>query len=191
MIIITAHDALLIVDVQNDFLPGGALAVPEGDEVIPVINQLTRLPFGVIVATQDWHPSDHISFEKQGGPWPRHCVAGTQGADLAALLDAEPVGVILRKGRSSEIDSYSAFSDNNGIAATGLAGLLAGAGVTRVFVAGLALDICVAATAIDAKKSGFDTLVVIDACRAVGDAEDAETAMRTAGVRLVTSDGLA
>lgn len=188
---VTAQDALLIVDVQNDFLPGGALAVPAGDEVIPVISRLMHLPFGVVIATQDWHPPGHISFATSGGPWPEHCVAGTEGAELAGLLDTTAVSMILRKGRASEADSYSAFADNNGQNDTGLGAFLKAGGIRRVFITGLALDVCVAATALDALKQGFAAVVLPDACRAVGAAEDALTRMKDAGVQIMDSTALA
>lgn len=193
MISVTPADALLIVDVQNDFLPGGALAVPDGDSVIPVINRLAGLPFGSVVATQDWHPANHMSFVAQGGPWPAHCVAGTPGADLAAGLLTAPVGLVLRKGRAVDVDSYSAFSDNNTDqpATTGLAAWLRAVGVTRVFVTGLALDVCVTATACDAQRTGFDTFVVVDACRGIAPPEEATARLVEAGIPLVSSDTLA
>lgn len=191
MITVTPQSALLVVDVQKDFLPGGALAVPGGDEIIPVINHLARLPFGVVIATQDWHPADHMSFVTQGGPWPVHCVAGTDGATLAALLDDEPVGAIFRKGRSRDVDSYSAFFDNEGKRPSGLVSLLKELGITRVFVTGLALDVCVSATADDAVKAGFEAVVIADACRGTGPAEPALADLRRAGVTLTTSDRLA
>ncbi|WP_323990654.1 MULTISPECIES: bifunctional nicotinamidase/pyrazinamidase [Nguyenibacter] len=173
MIPITAHDALLVIDVQNDFLPGGALVVPRGDAVIPVINHLTRLPFGQQAASQDWHPHGHASFASTHGPhaphgtWPDHCVAGTHGAELAPALDQTRVGMVIRKGRALDIDSYSAFLDNDRTTRTGLEFWLRGLGVTRVFITGLALDYCVAFTAIDAKTLGFETFVVEDACRGI------------------------
>jgi nicotinamidase/pyrazinamidase len=155
-------DALLVVDVQNDFCPGGALAVPDGDAVVPVINLIARA-FPTVVATQDWHPRGHISFasrhqgknpfeviEIQGVEqvlWPEHCVEGTPGADFHPELDATSLRFVLRKGTSPEVDSYSAFAENDGRTTTGLAGLLQELGVDRIFVSGLATDICVRATA--------------------------------------------
>ncbi|GBQ26787.1 bifunctional nicotinamidase/pyrazinamidase [Gluconacetobacter azotocaptans] len=180
MIQITGHDALLIIDVQNDFLPGGPLAVPDGDAVVPVINHLTRLPFGQQAASQDWHPPGHASFAgahpkgaAPAGTWPDHCIAGTRGAALAASLDQTRIGLIVRKGRAPDVDSYSAFLDNDRVTRTGLEYWLSGLGIRRVFVAGLALDYCVAFTAIDAKTLGFDTFVVEDACRGIAPAPDA------------------
>lgn len=164
------HDALIIVDVQNDFLPGGALEVPDGDAVIPPLNRLAALPFGCVVATQDWHPPDHISFAAQGGPWPVHCVHASAGADFPDLLDLRPVTHIIHKGTTRGRDSYSAFFDNEGETSTGLDGLLRALGIERVVIGGLALDYCVAATARDAARLGFTTIIVPDACRAVAGA---------------------
>jgi len=190
---ITTRDALIIVDVQNDFLPGGALAVPEGDAVIAPINALAaRCGFGQIVATQDWHPHDHMSFSAQGGPWPRHCVAGDTGAQLAAELNAAPIGLVLRKGRSQSVDSYSAFMDNDGGSDTGLSAWLRAHGVERVFVCGLALDFCVAATAEDAVKHGFASVVIEDACCAVlSDRSAVAARLSSAGVHLTSTADLA
>ena len=167
MPVVTATDALLIIDMQVDFLPGGALAVTGADALVPVINRLGHLPFGLIVATQDWHPADHVSFRKRGGPWPVHCVAGSEGAALSPALDQARIGVLLRKGLDRDIDSYSAFGDNDRIGRTGLEGLLRDRGITRVFLTGVALDYCVAASARDACRAGFDTVVLHDACRSV------------------------
>ncbi|GBR04782.1 isochorismatase family protein [Acetobacter oeni] len=190
MITVKPQDALLIIDVQNDFLPGGSLAVPGGDEIISVINRLGRLPFGAVIATQDWHPVEHMSFVGSGGLWPEHCVAGTQGAELATLLSDEFISIILRKGRYKESDSYSAFFDNAG-RTTGLSSLMDGLGIARVFIAGLALDVCVTATAKDAQKTGFDTFVIMDACRGIGSVHEAETRLSDVGIAMVQSDGLA
>lgn len=167
MPVVTATDALLIIDMQVDFLPGGALAVTGADALVPVINRLGHLPFGLVVATQDWHPADHVSFRKRGGPWPVHCVAGSEGAALSPALDQARIGVLLRKGLDRDIDSYSAFGDNDRIGRTGLEGLLRDRGITRVFLTGVALDYCVAASARDACRAGFDTVVLHDACRSV------------------------
>ncbi|WP_019091613.1 nicotinamidase [Komagataeibacter europaeus] len=164
---ITATDALLIIDMQADFMPGGPLGVPGADRLPSLINPLCDLPFGVIVATQDWHPAGHVSFVGRGGPWPVHCVAGTPGADLSPALAQAHVGVVLRKGLHPDVDSYSAFEDNDHASRTGLDGLLKGRGITRVFVVGVALDYCVAATARDAVRAGFATFVLPDACRGV------------------------
>lgn len=159
--------ALLIVDAQNDFLPGGALAVPEGDAIVPVVNDLACSGFNLVVATRDWHPADHCSFTAQGGPWPAHCVAGTKGADFPEALDLRPVGHIVHKGLDPARDSYSAFFDNEYAASTGLDGLLRARGISGVVVCGLALDFCVAATARDALRCGFWARIVPRACRAI------------------------
>jgi nicotinamidase/pyrazinamidase len=146
----TTHDrdALIIVDVQNDFCPDGALAVTEGDEVIPVINKLAP-HFGTVVATQDWHPQGHSSFQQQGGPWPIHCVANTAGAALHADLDQQPITLRVKKATTAAVDAYSGFDG------TDLAAQLRQRGVQRVYVTGLALDYCVDATARDAHAAGF------------------------------------
>jgi len=193
MINITKTDALIVVDVQNDFLPGGALAVPDGDAVIAPINALmAQQPFGQIVATQDWHPADHMSFVAQGGPWPQHCVAGSPGAALASGLNTAPIGLVLRKGRSQPIDSYSGFMDNAGNGDTGLGAWLRAQGITRAFVCGLTLDFCVAATAEDAMKQGFTSIVLGDACRAVLQSSDTVASrLAAAGVSLMVSSDLA
>lgn len=174
--------ALLIIDVQNDFCPGGALAVPDGDAVIPAINAL-QPGYDLVVASQDWHPPDHRSFASQhpgravgelttldGLPqvlWPDHCVQGTPGAALRADLDQARVAAIFRKGTDRAIDSYSAAFDNGHRKATGLIPYLRGLGVTHVDVVGLATDYCVAFTAQDLADAGFATAVLRDACRGV------------------------
>jgi nicotinamidase/pyrazinamidase len=202
-------DALLVVDVQNDFCPGGALAVPDGDAVVPVINRITRA-FPIVVATQDWHPRGHISFasrhegknpfeviEIQGTEqvlWPDHCVEGTPGADLHPELDATALRFVLRKGTNREVDSYSAFMENDGKTTTGLTGLLQELGAERIFVSGLAIDVCVRATALDGRKAGFQVVVLEDACRAVdvppGNLERALQEMRGRDVRILSADEL-
>ena len=190
-----------MVDVQNDFLPGGRLAVAEGDAVIPVINRLAAR-FATVVLTQDWHPASHASFASSHpgrapfdtvplpyGPqvlWPDHCVQGTPGAALAAGLDVPHAQLILRKGHHPTVDSYSAFLEADRRTPTGLAGYLRDRGAARVFVAGLATDYCVAFSAIDAAAAGFDTFVIEEACRAIDrDASLAAawTRMGQAGVR--------
>lgn len=193
MTLISSRDALLVIDVQNDFLPGGALAVPNGDAVVPLINRLSALPFGAVVATQDWHPPSHVSFQtsEPAGPWPPHCVAGTDGAALAAGLDCAPVALVLRKGRSKTVDSYSAFLDNDHASATGLASWLREVGVERVFVTGLALDYCVSATAVDAMDAGFESIVIVDACRGIGPRDEALQKLAAAGVGIAESAALA
>lgn len=170
MIEIGPADALIIVDVQNDFLPGGALAVRDGGNVIAPINALSAgLPFGIVVATQDWHTPDHASFDAQGGPWPSHCVAGSPGAALAASLSQSAVAAIIRKGRLKGRDSYSGFLDNDHVSETGLSGLLRALGIRRVFVCGLAYDFCVSATALNAVDLGFGSFVIEDATQGIGD----------------------
>lgn len=190
--------ALLLVDIQIDFLPGGALAVPEGDAVVPVASRLAQA-FPLVVATQDWHPPEHVSFatrhpgrepfevveleiEAPGGErrtlaqtlWPEHCVQGTRGADLAPGLETRPVEAIFRKGTDPQIDSYSAFFDNEHLKKTALGEHLRGRGVEEVVVAGLAADVCVAYTARDARRLGFRTTVVRDATRGIGGPEAVE-----------------
>lgn len=202
-------DAMIVVDVQNDFLPTGALPVPRGDEVVPVINALMDR-FAIVVATQDWHPANHGSFaashpgrnpgelgELAGLPqvfWPVHCVQATPGADFAPGLRTERFTAIFRKGVDPRIDSYSGFSDNGRRRSTGLAGALRDLGVTRVFVVGLATDYCVKATALDALAAGFEVVCIEDACRGVnlkpGDVDRALAEMRAAGVHIVKSDEL-
>ena len=172
-------DGLIVVDVQNDFCQGGALAVPDGDAVVAPTNQLIdRVPF--VVATRDWHPPDHHSFAAQGGPWPEHCVQGTRGAQLHSDLDVASVDVVVDKGQDPALDGYSGFEQ------TGLEQLLREHGVDTVHVAGLALDYCVRATALDARRLGFDVVVHRDATRAVdaspGDGERAVQELREAGV---------
>lgn len=175
-------DALLVVDVQNDFCPGGALAVPDGDAIVPVINRLAQR-FDHVLLTQDWHPAGHQSFASRHpgrtpfetidvayGPqtlWPDHCVQGTPGADFHPALALPQAELIIRKGFRPEIDSYSAFFENDRATPTGLAGYLRERGLTRVVVAGLALDYCVRYSAEDAHRLGFEVVVVIDATRAI------------------------
>jgi nicotinamidase/pyrazinamidase len=197
--------ALLIIDVQNDFLPGGALAVPHGDEVIPVINRLIPR-FPLVFATQDWHPRNHGSFASNhpgrrvgefidlGGLrqilWPDHCVQETPGAAFAPGLDQVPIQHVVRKGQDPSIDSYSGFFDNGHRQSTGLGEDLRARGVKEVYVLGLATDYCVKFTALDAHSLGFNTYVITDGCRGVnllpGDADRALAELAAAGVRLVT-----
>ena len=147
-------EALVIVDFQNDFTPGGALAVPDGDDVAARLNELTASNrFDLVVATRDWHPPDHSSFAAQGGPWPVHCVAGSDGAQLHPALDTARVDVILDKGTDRDTEGYSGFDG------TELAALLRERGIDRVTVAGLATDYCVRATALDALREGFEVIV--------------------------------
>ena len=203
----TDDTALLLVDIQNDFCDGGALAVPSGAEVVPIANRLAATARWVVI-TQDWHPPGHRSFasshpgrqpfdvvEMPYGPqvlWPDHCVEGTEGAELHRDLDARRADLILRKGTNPDVDSYSAFYETDRITKTGLAGALRERGVRRVVLAGLALDYCVAYSAVDARRVGFEAVVVEDACRAIdvgGSLESACTLMAGAGVtRVAMSD---
>jgi len=201
--------ALILVDIQNDFCPGGALAVANGDEVVPVANKLAHR-FDLVVATQDWHPRDHGSFAAnhpgtEPGQvidldgldqvlWPVHCVQGSDGAAFRADFDTRWVNEVFRKGTDPGIDSYSGFYDNGHRQATGLADYLREKGVGAVYVLGLATDYCVKFTALDAVSAGFDTYLVEDGCRAVelqeGDAERAIDRMREAGVTVLASTDL-
>jgi nicotinamidase/pyrazinamidase len=178
------HDmrALLIVDVQNDFCPGGALAVPEGDKVVPVINRLMD-HFDVIVASKDWHPQQTIHFQK----WPPHCVQGTHGAEFHPNLQSKNIQKVFLKGTGNKDDGYSAYEATS----EDLAQYLKSKGVTELYVTGLATDYCVRASALDANKKGFRTYVVTDAIAAVdvhpGDGQKALDEMKSAGIRLVKS----
>lgn len=182
--------ALILVDIQNDFCPGGALAVPEGDAVVPVANRLMPY-FPVVVTTQDWHPPNHCSFREQGGPWPPHCVQNTPGAELHPQLNRSSITDQVRKGFLPEKDAYSGFEgvDTQG---RSLAELLRAKGIEEVYVAGLATDYCVRATVLDALKHGFRVHAVVDGMRAVnvqpGDDQKALAEMRAAGAILETSD---
>lgn len=197
-----AKTALIVVDVQNDFCPGGALAVSGGDEVVPVINEMMPR-FDTIVLTQDWHPADHSSFASQHSGkspfdvvemdygaqvlWPDHCVQGTRGADFHPLLNTDAAQVVVRKGFLREIDSYSAFFENDRITPTGLFGYLETRGITSVVMTGLATDFCVAYSALDAARLGFDVSLEMKACRAIdleGSAEAALDEMRSKGVKI-------
>jgi nicotinamidase/pyrazinamidase len=185
-------DVLIVVDVQNDFCPGGALAVPHGDEVVPVVNSLATR-FRNVVLTQDWHPRGHLSFASshpgkkpfatitaQYGPqvlWPDHCVQGTPGAAFHHALDIPHAALIVRKGTDRAIDSYSALYENDRTTPTGLTGYLRERGFSRVFLAGLALDFCVRYSAEDARREGFAVFVVEDGCRGI-DVEGSVAATR-------------
>lgn len=179
-------EALIVVDVQNDFCAGGALAIDGGDEVVDPVNRLAA-QHDLVVATRDWHPSDHGSFVAGGGPWPPHCIQDTEGAQLHSDVDADALSHVIDKGEDPVLDGYSAFE------ATGLEQLLRERGVDRVHVAGLALDYCVKNTALDARRHGFDVVVHRDATRAVnvepGDDERAVAELRGAGVEVVTEAG--
>lgn len=184
-------DALLIVDLQYDFLPGGSLGVPNGDQVLGPINRLIALfaQQGLpVYASRDWHPDNHCSFAARGGPWPPHCVAGTRGAAFSEALQLPPGATIVSKADTAEVDAYSAF---NG---TGLAEQLRTRGVRRVVVCGLATDYCVLNTALDARATGFDVLIIPEAMRAVevapGDGERAIARMAERGALPVLVDEL-
>ena len=203
------RDALLVIDVQNDFCEGGSLAVPGGSEVVDVVNDLAPR-FGTCVFTQDWHPPAHRSFasshpgrqafdmiEMPYGPqvlWPDHCVQDTAGADFHPALTLTPAQVVIRKGFRPDVDSYSAFFENDRVTTTGLTGLLRERGIDRVFVAGLALDFCVRYSAEDARAQGFATVVVEDACRAIdqdGSRADTLASFETNGIELAVSADIA
>lgn len=184
----TASDALVVVDVQRDFCPGGALAVAGGDEVVPIINELTK-KFDHLVFTRDWHPADHCSFspapEYHDKSWPVHCVAGSSGAAFAEGLDVPAHALVVDKGTAADREAYSGFEG------TTLAETLRGRGVESIVVCGLATDYCVKNTALDGLRHGFRVTVVQDACRGVdvppGTADAALREMAAAGVRLATS----
>ena len=200
--------ALVVVDVQNDFCPGGALEVPDGAAVVPAINRIAPR-FAACVLTQDWHPPGHLSFasshpgaEPFGTTtlpygeqvlWPDHCVQGTAGADFHPGLAAERADLVLRKGFRREVDSYSAFYENDRRTPTGLAGYLRSRGVTRLYFSGLATDFCVAYSAVDGAREGFEAAVIEDACRAIdldGSLDAAWERMAAAGVARVRASGL-
>jgi nicotinamidase/pyrazinamidase len=199
----TLQDILIVVDVQHDFLPGGALAVGDGHEVIPPINALSRR-FPHAILTQDWHPAGHVSFasshagkrpfETRELPygsqvlWPDHCIQGTRGAEIADGLDIPHAQLVLRKGYHGHTDSYSGFVEADRTTRTGLAGYLRERGIRRVFCAGLATDFCVSWTALDAKEAGFESFVVEDACRAIdtgGSLAAAFAAWERAGIQRI------
>jgi nicotinamidase/pyrazinamidase len=200
---------LIVVDVQNSFLPGGSLAVPRGNEVVPVINDLAKR-FANVVLTQDWHPIGHRSFASSHPGkkpfdkitldygeqilWPDHCVQGTEGARLCGDLDVAHAQLVLRKGYHMNVDSYSAFIEADGKTTTGLRGYLQERGIDKVYVCGLATDFCVAWTALDARKLGFAAVVIDDACRAI-DTQDSLAAawerMERAGVKRMQSSDVA
>jgi nicotinamidase/pyrazinamidase len=200
------NDVLIVVDVQHDFLPGGALAVPDGDAVIEPINRLAKR-FRHVVLTQDWHPEGHASFASSHpakqpfemadlhyGPqvlWPDHCVQGTSGAEISRDIDIPHAQLVIRKGYNAGIDSYSGFKEADRRTSTGLEGYLKERGFRRVFCAGLALDFCVAWTAVDAAGAGFETYLIEDASRPIdtnGSLEKAWRELEAAGVRVITSE---
>ena len=182
--------ALILVDIQNDFCPGGALAVNEGDQIVPVVNRLMPR-FPLVLSTQDWHPVNHISFRERGGPWPPHCVQGTRGAELHSDLKTDTIAHYFRKASSPDNDDYSEFAgkDDRGRA---LDEILRSYGVKKVYVAGLATDYCVLETVLDGLKHGYEVYAVTDAMRAVNvnaaDGEEALQTMSSRGAHLVTSD---
>jgi len=203
------RDVLLVVDIQNDFCPGGNLAVPRGDEVVPLVNGLAE-KFAHVVLTQDWHPRGHLSFasshagtkpyqtiEVSYGPqvlWPDHCVQGTKGAAFRDDLKIANAELVLRKGYHRQIDSYSAFYENDRKTHTGLAGYLRERGFKRVFLAGLAFDFCVRYSAEDAHREGFEAVVIEDACRAIdmdGSAAATRALFKSLGIRCATAGELA
>ena len=203
-----ADEVLLVIDVQNDFMPRGALPVAHGDEVVPVINRLARA-FSHVVVTQDWHPAKHVSFaENHAGRapfdmttlsygqqvlWPAHCVQDTDGAALHRNLNVPHARLVIRKGHHVDVDSYSAFMEADRITPTGLAGYLRDVGVKRVYCCGLATDYCVAWSALDARSAGFEAVVIDDACRAIdldGSLARAWEQMTAAGVSRIGSTDL-
>jgi nicotinamidase-related amidase len=202
------NDALIVTDIQNDFCPHGPLAVPKGDEIIPIINRIGRY-FPHVILTQDWHPQGHHSFasshphkkpydtfEASYGTqilWPDHCVQGSTGASFHAMLDLPASELVIRKGFSRELDSYSAFFENDHKTRTGLGGYLGERGLLRLFFVGLATDFCVTYSALDARKLGFEVYLIEDACRAIdlrGSLEESMKKLNDAGVRLVKSTEL-
>ena len=207
--LVTAQDVLIVTDVQNDFCPGGALAVPGGDTVIDVIHRVAPR-FEHIVLTQDWHPAGHTSFasshpgkrpfeqiELSYGAqtlWPDHCIQGSRGADFYPALHLPQAELVLHKGFDPLIDSYSVFFENDRVTPTGLAGYLRERNLTRVFFAGLAYDYCVGYSALDARRLGLQAVIVRDACRAIdlnGSVARIEAEFAQAGVKLIESEELA
>ena len=200
---------LLLVDLQNDFMPGGPLAVPGGDQIIPIINQLIP-KFPLVVASQDWHPANHLSFAvnhpgKKVGEvillddieqilWPVHCVRDTNGAEFVANLNKKPIEKVFHKGTDERIDSYSAFFDNSRRKSTGLADFLRSSGVEELYIAGVATDYCVLYTVLDAIELGFKVCVITDACKAINlspeDEDEAFMSMNEEGAILLTSSVL-
>lgn len=201
------QDALLIIDVQNDFCPGGALEVPAGDEVVTIINNVSH-KFQTIVLTQDWHPAGHASFASTHSAepfstttlhygeqtlWPDHCVQGSHGAEFHSQLQTDSAALVIRKGMHPDIDSYSAFFENDQTTTTGLSGYLKRLGIKRVFCAGLAFDYCVRFTAEDAVKENFETVVIEDACRSIdmdGSADAARDSFLQTGISMIQSSSL-
>ncbi|MBH3404373.1 bifunctional nicotinamidase/pyrazinamidase [Pseudomonas glycinae] len=205
---ISPRTALLVIDVQNDFIPGGQLAVPEGDLIVPLINRLAG-QFRQVVIAQDWHPAGHASFASshpgrqpyeviqlpygEQTLWPDHCIQGSRGAEFHTGLDLPHAQLIIRKGCNPDIDSYSAFLEADRVTTTGLAGYLKERGIDTVYMVGLALDFCVMFSALDARAAGFNAFVVLDACRAIdlnGSLASAIERMQVAGVGLIKSTEL-
>ncbi len=197
--------AFILVDIQNDFCPGGALEVPGGDEIIPVVNALQK-KFELVVATGDWHPPGHVSFASTHGKkvgetirtngieqvlWPDHCVQNTWGAEFRSSLDTSGISRVFLKGTDPQIDSYSGFFDNQHLRSTGLEDYLKDNKVRAIYIAGLATNVCVQFTALDGVELGFETLVIEDACRGVelepGDIDRAWENMRASGVKIIKS----
>ncbi|MEJ1229170.1 bifunctional nicotinamidase/pyrazinamidase [Pseudomonas sp. CCNWLW56] len=204
----TTNTALLVIDVQNDFIPGGQLAVPGGDEIVPLINRLGR-SFRQVILAQDWHPAGHASFASshpgrqpfdlielpygEQKLWPDHCIQGTQGAELHPALDLPHAQLIIRKGCNPGTDSYSAFMEADRQTPTGLTGYLKERGIDTVYLVGLALDFCVMFSALDARAAGFNAFVLLDACRGIdteGSMESAIRRMQEANVELIQSSVL-
>lgn len=202
---ISPRTALLVIDVQNDFIPGGQLAVPEGDLIVPLINRLAG-QFKQVVIAQDWHPAGHASFASshpghqpydviqlpygEQTLWPDHCIQGSRGAEFHSGLDLPHAQLSIRKGCNPDIDSYSAFLEADRVTTTGLAGYLKERGIDTVYMVGLALDFCVMFSALDARAAGFNAFVVLDACRAIdlnGSLATAIERMQVAGVGLIQS----
>ncbi|TEA63828.1 bifunctional nicotinamidase/pyrazinamidase [Pseudomonas sp. CH235] len=205
---ISPRTALLVIDVQNDFIPGGQLAVPEGDLIVPLINRLAG-QFKQVVIAQDWHPAGHASFASshpgrqpydviqlpygEQTLWPDHCIQGSRGAEFHSGLDLRHAQLVIRKGCNPDIDSYSAFLEADRVTTTGLAGYLKERGIETVYMVGLALDFCVMFSALDARAAGFNAFVVLDACRAIdlnGSLASAIERMQVAGVGLIQSTEL-
>lgn len=199
-------DALLIIDIQNDFCPGGKLEVKDGDSIIERVNELNKL-FRIVVQTQDWHPADHSSFASNHNGkepygtlelnygeqilWPDHCVQGTSGAAFHPSLNTDRSTMIIRKGFRKHIDSYSAFFENDHQTVTGLDGFLKGSGINRLYLCGLATDFCVKWSALDARKLGYETFLITDAVKGIdldGSVEQAMNEMKNAGVQFTDSE---
>ncbi len=197
------REALIVIDLQNDFLPDHVLGVPEADQIIPLINKLTK-KFSFVVATRDYHPKDHVSFAsshhgKNVGEqvddqvlWPEHCIAHTPGAELASALNKEQINLIFDKGSDQNVDSYSAFYNNARIRKTGLDQILRSKGIEKIYLCGVATDYCVLFSALDGIELGFDVTLIVDACRGIdlqpGSSKKAIEMMRSRGVKIITSD---